>query len=67
MTSPWLTPAEAAEYLSVKEGTLANWRSEGRGPQFAKQGRVVRYSAAVLDAWLSPPSNVTEMASRRSA
>jgi excisionase family DNA binding protein len=67
MTSPWLTPTQAAEYLSLSEGHLANLRSEGTGPKFAKQGRVIRYSAAALDAWLVPPSNVTELASRRSA
>jgi hypothetical protein len=48
---PWLDPdelgiptAEAAEILGVEEGTLATWRSQGRGPRFRKIGRRVEYT-----------------------
>ena len=35
--------ATAAQLLSVDEKTLANWRSAGRGPRFARLGRMIRY------------------------
>ena len=48
------TPAEAAVYIGVLPGTLAVWRSTGRyNLPFVKAGRLVRYSAAALDAWLA--------------
>ena len=42
-----LTPREAAEILGVPEGTLAQWRSQRRGPLFIKlESRLVRYRLA---------------------
>lgn len=29
----WLTPAQAAEYLHMHPGSLANLRSQGSGPE----------------------------------
>lgn len=48
------TPADAAAYIAVPLGTLANWRSEGRtnGPAYVKVGAKVVYRVADLDAWL---------------
>ncbi|QOR71960.1 helix-turn-helix domain-containing protein [Ruania alkalisoli] len=48
----WLTPAELGDYLGVSRQTLANWRSSGTGPAFAKRGKVVRYRQSDADAWL---------------
>ncbi|WP_035779707.1 helix-turn-helix domain-containing protein [Arthrobacter sp. H14] len=50
-----LTPAEAAAVLSVKEKTLANWRSNGQGPDFIKfyEGGLVRYEAKALELWIT--------------
>jgi excisionase family DNA binding protein len=49
--SPWLTPVEAATYLSVALGTLRNWTSARYVP-FVRRGRVVRYHREALDRWL---------------
>ena len=49
---PW-TPAQAADYLQVKEKFLADLRSKGGGPPFVKFGKFVRYSKADLDAYLA--------------
>jgi excisionase family DNA binding protein len=49
--SPWLRPAEAAEYLGVALGTLRNWTSARYVP-FARRGRIVRYHRDSLDRWL---------------
>lgn len=49
--TPWLTPPEAAVYLSIALGTLRNWTSAKYVPH-VKRGRVVRYNRAELDDWL---------------
>lgn len=40
-----LTAAELAERWrgKVSEGTLANWRSQGKGPRFIKMAGVILY------------------------
>ena len=49
-----LTPKEASELLGIPDGTLAQWRSQKRGPQFIKlEGRLVRYRPSDLEAYLS--------------
>jgi excisionase family DNA binding protein len=53
-TTRLLTPKEAAEFLGIPEGTLAQWRSQRRGPMFVKlEGRLVRYRSADLEAHVS--------------
>lgn len=49
----YLTPAEAAAYLRMSEGTLANWRSRGTGPRYVIMVGKVRYAAADLVAWMA--------------
>lgn len=51
-TSPWLTTEQAAAYLSVSAGTLANWRTKGTGPRYRAVGRMVRYHRDDLDAFM---------------
>lgn len=54
-------PRELAELSGVREATLAQWRhrakkeptAPARGPRFVKLGRLVRYPAASVQAWLS--------------
>lgn len=45
-----LTRKEAAEYLGVKESTLAAWASRRTTVPFVKLGRLVRYRKSSLDA-----------------
>ena len=48
-----LTPAQAAELLTVSVDSLEKWRRNGTGPRHLKlSGRVVRYTAADLQAFL---------------
>lgn len=47
-----LKSREAAEYLGVALGTLANWRCQGRGPKFSGRGAGVRYRLSDLDAYI---------------
>jgi predicted DNA-binding transcriptional regulator AlpA len=48
-----LTPRKAAEYLGVPESTLAQWRSQRRGPPYIKlEMRLVRYRSSDLEVYL---------------
>ena len=48
-----LTPAEFAKIASVSVETLAQWRSQKRGPPYVKISRnCVRYRQSDLDGWL---------------
>lgn len=49
-----LTPKEAAEVLGIPSGTLAQWRSQRRGPIYIKlEERLVRYRQSDLDHYLA--------------
>ncbi len=57
-----LRPREAAEFLGIPEGTLAQWRSQHRGPRYIKlEGRLVRYRASDLESWLSRQAVETDV------
>lgn len=51
----FLTPKQAAEFLGLAVGTLANWRVRGDGPRFFRlggsRGGYVRYDRADLAAY----------------
>ena len=52
-----LTPAEAADFLSVgeykvNERTMANWRTQGKGPKPTKIGRNVFYTVESLESYI---------------
>jgi hypothetical protein len=54
------TPAEVAEYLrKIPEHTLAQWRSQGIGPEYIKAGRHVLYRWSKVKDWLDQQSNLT--------
>jgi predicted DNA-binding transcriptional regulator AlpA len=67
----YLTESQAAEILAVKKGTLANWRSERRGPAYVRLGggRVIRYRVSDLEAFAEQVRVVPELAAgqKRSA
>lgn len=47
-----LDQREVARRLGVGEPTLARWRQIGDGPPWKRVGRLVRYDARDLEAWL---------------
>jgi predicted DNA-binding transcriptional regulator AlpA len=47
------TPADLSEFIGIPEKTLANWRSDGKGPKYRKIGRHVRYDWDDVRVWLS--------------
>lgn len=42
---------EAADELGISRRTLPVWRVQGKGPQFVKIGKLVRYERMALEAW----------------
>lgn len=52
-SSDLLTPAELADLLRVKIGTLYSWRTRGLGPPALKIGGGVRYRKWEVEAWLA--------------
>jgi len=53
MNEIYLTPKQAAEFLSVSKYTLQNQRSQRVGPPFVKlRNRLVRYKKSDLIAYL---------------
>jgi excisionase family DNA binding protein len=53
MTDQLLTPAEVAQLLKVSVKTLAQWRSQRKGPAYIKVDHSVRYRRTDIDHWLS--------------
>lgn len=47
-----LSPDEAARFLGLSTGTLANLRCRGDGPAFHKVARFVRYDPRDLSNWV---------------
>src|SRR5580704_5097563 len=52
LEAPRFTRAETAVKLGVSEATLANWRSQRKGPIAVRIGRAVYYYADDLEAYL---------------
>lgn len=46
-----MTQEQAADYLGMTEGTLANLRSDPKGPDYFKLGRIF-YKQADLDIYI---------------
>jgi len=52
VNSEVVTESEAARRLGMSSSGLRKWRNEGTGPRFVRCGRLVRYLARDLEAWL---------------
>ena len=50
--NPFLTTAEAADYLRLSRQFLEIARHRGNGPPYIKLSRAVRYHRPSLDAWM---------------
>lgn len=47
-----LTPAEAAQIMRASEKTLAQWRSQRKGPPFVKMSGRIHYLRSDIEAWI---------------
>ena len=48
---PFLNTVEAASWLRLTKNTLEKMRVQGRGPEYRKHGRYVRYHIEDLVDW----------------
>jgi len=48
----YINDVEAAKLLSASPQTLRNWRFLGKGPDYSKKGRMVRYSLKSLISFM---------------
>lgn len=51
-SSTALNEKQLAKLINVSVGLLRKWRREKAGPRWLKLGRVVRYLAKDVEAWL---------------
>jgi len=47
----YLTPKDVSERFNVSTKTLANWRSQGKGPAYFKLGNKIKYSIEKVKKW----------------
>ena len=52
-TSEYLNTEEAAELTGLSKSTLEKWRVAGMHLPFIRAGRLIRYSRADIDAWMT--------------
>ncbi len=62
----YINEHELATQLGIRVATLRKWRLFGRGPQFVRFGRAVRYPTDRLVGWLASRSGGGEPASLES-
>lgn len=48
---PLVPTSKVAEFLSIAEQTLINWRSAETGPPYHKLGRTIRYRLSEVVEW----------------
>ena len=44
---------QLSKELGIPEGTIAQWRYLGKGPDYIRVGRYVRYRPEAVEAWLA--------------
>jgi excisionase family DNA binding protein len=55
-----ISPEELAETLGLMVGTLADWRSQGRGPAYFSVGRKIWYPRDRVERWFQSKLKETE-------
>jgi hypothetical protein len=48
----FLNPAGVEKYYGISKGTLANWRCQGDGPAFSKNGRTITYNRKDVEDYI---------------
>lgn len=60
-----LTPDEVAARLRISPSTLAQWRSQRRGPAYVKVGSRVRYLSDAIDRYLAGQTREPETGAQK--
>jgi hypothetical protein len=63
--SPYLTTAEAAQVLRLKQHTLDNMRWQGTGPRFRKHGGRIFYHRDDIKRWSEGSRRQSSSGSKR--
>lgn len=58
-TPKLLTSQQAADLLTIREGTLRIWRLQGKGPRFRRIGQQVRYDEADVIAYINAQTYIS--------
>lgn len=58
-----LDEVQVARVLAVSIAALRRWCREGRGPEFARLGRCIRYNVKSIECWLAENSSGNKKAS----
>jgi predicted site-specific integrase-resolvase len=57
-----LSEKQAAQMLAVSVAALRRWRREGRGPQFTRLQRCIRYDVRAIEKFLAEHTSGDERA-----
>jgi hypothetical protein len=57
--SDFIDTETTAKILGIKQGTLEVWRHQGKGPEFCKFGRSVRYYKPALGKYFAQSRRVS--------
>ena len=58
-----LDEVQVARVLAVSIAALRRWRREGRGPEFTRLERCIRYNVKSIECWLAENSSGNKKAS----
>lgn len=53
MFTKYVMATKAAELIGLKPKTLANWRSQNKGPKFVKRNGTIFYSLLELNRFMA--------------
>ncbi len=59
-----VTEIQAAEFLGLSVATLRQWRFRGKGPNFMRFGRAVRYLPSDLDEFVRKSTVTPELSNQ---
>jgi hypothetical protein len=65
LDAPLSAEEVAGKEILVTTETLASWRSQGRGPAYHKDGRVIWYTRRDIQAWRESCKRAPEPAAAR--
>ena len=58
-SSDFIDTTATAKILGIKKGTLEVWRHQGKGPEFCKFGRSVRYYKPALEKYFAQSRRIS--------
>src|ERR1035438_5410129 len=66
LMSTLLSPDDLSHHLRLSVATLADWRSQGKGPAYIKAGRRIWYPQEQVEKWLRAQLRETDYGTEKS-